>query len=400
MGATPVCQITAAGCIRPDFAACLAYIQAAYRGIYGQDVILSADTQDGQFMALLANAIHDCNGQTLSVYNAYSPSTAQGEGLSSVVKINGIRRKSPTYSTCDFLNVGQLGASITGGVVRDDAGNGWLLPDFVIPASGQITVTGTCQTLGAITLGAGGIDTANGNGAIATPQLGWQSAINLSAATAGQPVETDSQLRQRQSYSVGLPAQTILESLIGALYALTGVTRLRAYENDTNVIDATTGAAGHTLTLVVDGGDADQIAAVIAAKKSPGVGTYGDVLVTRRDAYGIPHPIRFFRPKALPIAWRVKVRPKAGYTLDVANAIKTSLAAYTNAVLIGGNQELASAYPAANLEGDARSSTYEVVGLQALRRDGSADNYGDVQAAFNEAPICDPADVSITVVTA
>ncbi len=81
----------------------------AYRGIYGQDIYLGADSQDGQFMALLANAIHDCNGQTLSVYNAYSPSTAQGNGLSSVVKINGIRRKSATYSTCDFLCVGQVG---------------------------------------------------------------------------------------------------------------------------------------------------------------------------------------------------------------------------------------------------------------------------------------------------
>ncbi len=75
----------------------------------------------------------------------------------------------------------------------------------------------------------------------------------------------------------------------------------------------------------------------------------------------------------------MKVRPKTGYTLDVANSIKASLAAYTNGVLIGGNQELASAYPAANLEGDARASTFEVVGLQAFRRNGAADAYGDVQ---------------------
>ena len=39
----------------------------------------------GQFMALLAAGIHDANGETLAAYNAYSPSTAQGAGLSSVV---------------------------------------------------------------------------------------------------------------------------------------------------------------------------------------------------------------------------------------------------------------------------------------------------------------------------
>jgi len=400
MGATPVCQITAAGCIRPDFAACLAYIQAAYRAIYGQDVYLGADCQDGQLMALLANAIHDCNGQTLAVFNAYSPATAQGEGLSSVVKINGIRRKSPTYSTCDFLNVGQVGATITAGVVRDDAGNGWLLPDFTIPISGQILVTGVCQTIGAVMLSADAVDTANGLGAIATPQLGWQSATNPAAASPGQPVETDSQLRQRQSLSVGLPSQTILEGMIGALYALPGVTRIRPYENDTDVVDPTTGAPGHTLALVVEGGDATQIATIIAAKKSPGVGTYGDVLVTRTDLYGIPHPIRFLRPKALPIAWKVTVRPKAGYTLDVASAIKASLAAYTNGVAIGGNQEYASAYPAANLTGDPRSSTFEIIGLSSYRRDGSVDAYGDVQALYDEAPICSVSDVAITTVAA
>lgn len=399
MGATPVCQITTAGCIRPDFAACLAYVQAAYRGIYGQDVYLGADCQDGQLMALLANAIHDCNGQTLAVYNAYPPSTAQGEGLSSVVKINGIRRKSASYSTCDFLNVGQVGATITSGVVRDEAGNGWLLPDFTIPPSGQILVTGECQTIGAVSLSSRAVDTVNGLGAIATPQLGWQDVINPSAATAGQPVETDSQLRQRQSFSVALPAQTLLESMIGALYALPGVTRIRAYENDTDIPDARTLAPGHTLSLVVEGGDATQVATVIAAKKSPGVGTYGDVLTTLTDAYDIPHPIRFFRPKALPIAWTVTLRPKAGYTLDVASAIKASLAAYTNGVMIGGNQEYASAYPAANLTGDARSATFEIVGLKSYRRDGSSDDYGDVQAAFNEAPTCVVADVTILPVT-
>ncbi len=40
-----------------------------------------------------------------------------------------------------------------------------------------------------------------------------------------------------------------------------------------------------------------------------------------------------------------------------------------------------------------------MVGLQALRRNGAADAYGDVQAAFNEAPTCNPSDVAITTVT-
>ena len=400
MGATPVCQITAVGCIRPTFADCLAYVQTAYQAIYGTDVVVDPDPQDGQFLALLASAIHDCNGQTLAAYKAYSPTTAQGNGLSSIVKINGIRRKSATYSTCDFLHVGQAYTTITGGLVTDANDYQWSFPTFTIPASGQITVTGTCTTIGAIALPVGSVDTANGKGVIATLQRGWQSVRNFSDAAAGLPVETDSQLRQRQALSVGLPAQTVLESLMGALYALTNVTRIRAYENDTDIPDPITQAPGHTLTLVVEGGDNTQIASVIGAKKSPGVGTYGGQLVSLDDAYGISHPIRFFRPTPLPIAWRVVVRPKAGYTADVAAAIKTALASYTASVIIGGNQELASAYSVAGLAGDPRAVSFEVVGLQAVRRDGTVDTYGDVQAAFNEAPTCSITDVSVTTTPA
>lgn len=397
MGATPVCQITSAGCVRPDLTACLGYIQGAYRSIYGADVYLGADSQDGQFMALLAQAIHDCNGQTLAVYNAYSPATAQGEGLSSVVKVNGIRRKAATYSTCDFLLVGQVGAPIVAGVVRDPNGYDWLLPDVTIPSAGQIFVTGTCQVLGAITLPANAVDTENSKGGIATPQLGWQTARNPSAAAPGQPVETDSQLRQRQAYSVALPAQTLLESMIGALSALPGTTRIKAYENDTPAPDRN-GIPGHSLALVVDGGNVNSIAAILGAKKGAGVGTYGSTLVTLTDAYGIPHPIRFSRPVAEPVAWYVQVRPKAGYTVDVANAIKAALVAYTNGIDIGGNQERAKAYSAANLSGTAFGNTFEIVDLAARRANQSVDAYGDIQAKFDGALTARVEDVDIVIV--
>ncbi|WP_042720517.1 baseplate J/gp47 family protein, partial [Herbaspirillum sp. B65] len=238
MGTTPVCQITVAGCIRPTFADCLTYVQATYRAIYGTDIYLGADCQDGQFMTLLANALHDANGETLATYNAYSPATAQGAGLSSVVKINGIRRKRATFSTCDFLCVGQSFVAVSGGIVTDPVGYQWSLPSFVIPATGQITVTGTCMTIGSVALAAGAVDTAAGKGAIATVQRGWQSVTNPVAAAVGAPVETDSQLRQRQSLSVALPAQTVLGGLVGALSAISGVARLRAYENSTNQPDA------------------------------------------------------------------------------------------------------------------------------------------------------------------
>lgn len=394
MGATPVCQITEAGIVRPDFDACLGYVQALYRSIYGVDIYLGADCQDGQFMALLANAIHDCNGETVAAYNAFSPSTAQGAGLSSVVKINGIRRMSPTASTSDVIIVGQASSVITAGAVQDANGNFWDLPaSVIIPSEGQVLVTATCRTPGAIAAPAGTITS------IATPALGWQSVTNPQAAAVGVPVETDSALRQRQALSTALPALTPLESLQGTIFAISGVAACKIYENDTNDVDAN-GVPGHAICPVVDGGNADDIAQIIKLKKPPGVGTYGDVSRTIADAYGIARSYQFFRPKATGVAWYVVLRPKAGYTTDVAAQIRASLAAYTNRLGIGTNQSLSGAYPAANLSGLPQAATFEIVGLRAARANSSSDAYGDVTCAFNERLVCNPEDVDIRMATA
>src|SRR5262245_35802631 len=116
----PVVSIDANGISAPLFTDVLVWLQEQYRSIYGSDVMLDADTQDGQWVAVVAQAIHDTNQTLVSTYNAYSPTFAQGAGLSSVVKINGIRRLSASYSMVDVLCVGQAGTDISGGVVGDN----------------------------------------------------------------------------------------------------------------------------------------------------------------------------------------------------------------------------------------------------------------------------------------
>lgn len=394
MGATPVCQITAAGCVRPTFADCLAYVQTSYRAIYGTDINVEAATQDGQFLTLLANAIHDANGETLAAYNSYSPSTAQGAGLSSVVKNNGIRRKSATFSTCDFLNVGQAGITITGGVITDPAGNQWALPDFTIPNAGQITVTGTCVTLGAIALAPSAIDTANGKGAIATIQRGWQSVTNPAAAAPGQPVESDSALRQRQAVSTAIPSQSLLEGLYGTLLAVTGVVRCRMYENDMDYPDAN-GLPGHSICAVIDGGDAAVIADIIRRKKG-NAGTYGTTLQQITDAAGIVRNVRFSRSVEVPVSYAIQVRSLGGYTAKTDLDLRTSVSDFTNALGIGNSVGLDDAEVAAKFDGAAEGLGYRIVSLAAARN-GNVPLQSDVALAYDERATCTPTSVVTTV---
>jgi hypothetical protein len=53
--------IDGTGISAPDYPSVLAQLQDLYRGIYGSDVYLEPDSQDGAFLALLALAISDVN---------------------------------------------------------------------------------------------------------------------------------------------------------------------------------------------------------------------------------------------------------------------------------------------------------------------------------------------------
>jgi uncharacterized phage protein gp47/JayE len=384
--------ISATGITAPSYQEILEFLKAQYRAIYGEDTYLEPDSQDGQFISIIAMAINDTNNASIQAFTSFSPSSAQGAALSSNVKINGIARAAASFSTCDVVIVGQAGTIITDGVIQDaQLQNRWSLPaEVVIPLSGEITVTATCEVVGAIAATAGTLTK------IATPTRGWQTVTNPSAATPGQPVETDAQLRQRQTVSVALPSRTVLEGTIGAVAAVPGVVRYRAYENDTSATDSN-GIPSHSISLVVDGGDAQRIAQAIAAKKTPGTGTYGTTTEIVTDIYDIAHPISFFRPTDAAITAAVTIKALTGYTTTVGDAIKQAIADYVNGVEIGGGEsgsvEWGDAITAANsVDGGI---TYKLVSL-ALSGPGGAGT-PDVALTFTDAASMTAADVTLTV---
>ncbi|WP_199091545.1 hypothetical protein [Bosea sp. ASV33] len=392
--ALPVCTIDENGIYKPDYATVLAYFQDEFRAIFGQDIDIDPDTQDGQQIAIFAAAVDGANAMALQVYNAFSPSTARGVGLSSVVKINGIKRLVASNSTVDLTLIGQAGTTITGGVAKDGAGNQWLLPASVtIPAGGSITVTGTAKEAGALIALPGTVTT------IGTPTRGWQSVTNGSAAAPGQPVELDAELRQRQTISTALPSLTVFEGTIGAVASVSGVQRLKGYENDTGTTDAN-GIPAHSISLVVDGGDASAIAQAIAAKKTPGTGTYGSTSVTITDEYGVARAINFYRPTTATIKVAISLKALAGYTTAIETSIKQAIVDFVNGLDIGGTSgavEWAEVFVPANLDLASGAKTYKITSL-TIAKNGGSFGTADLPIAFNEAPSAALTDVAITVV--
>lgn len=384
--------VTAQGISAPDYQTILDTITAYFQQIYGSDAYLEPDSKDGQMVALVALAIHDANNTAIQVYNSFSPATGQAAALSSNVKINGITRKVATRSTVDLLLTGIAGTTITNGSVRDQNGILWSLPASVsISVDGNVVATATCANSGAVSAMVSTITTIN------TPTRGWTSVTNPTAATVGAPAETDAELRIRQGQSVALPSVTPFEGVDGAIANVGGVTRHKLYENDTGITDSN-GLPPHSISAIVDGGDATEIAQAIRGNKGQGVSTYGTTSITVPDTYGNPHVISFSRSTDVPIFVAITIKVFTGYTSQIGDQMKQAIADYINSLTIGDSVLLSRIYSPANLGvvsgGNARY--YDITDLLIGKSPGAV-AAANVSIAYSESASCEVGNISITV---
>lgn len=384
--------VTAEGISAPDYQTVLDTITGYFQQIYGSDAYLEPDSKDGQMVALVALAIHDANNTAISVYRSFSPSTALGDALTSNVKINGITRRAATNSTVDLLLTGTVGTTITNGSVRDTNSVVWNLPaTVVIGSDGTVVATATCANSGAVAAVAGSVNGIN------TPTRGWASVTNPLAATVGVAAETDAELRVRQSQSVALASLTPFDAVDGAIANVEGVTRHKLFENDTETTDAN-GLPAHSISAIVEGGDATSIANTIRSVKGQGVSTYGTTAVIVTDKYGNPYTIRFSRPIDVPVYVSITLKALTGYSSEVGDEIKAAVASYINSLAIGDSVLLSRVYSPANLGvvsgGNARY--YDIMELLIGR---SADDVAaaNLVVAYDESASCSVDKIALVV---
>lgn len=303
-------------------------LTAAFRRIYGEDIYLDNDSQDYQMISAFAAKTYDTLQLLQLVWNNHSPKTAIGTGLSSLVKLNGLARKPASYSTCVLTLTGSPGAIIAAGVAEDEQGNKWDLPANVKFTAPTISVTARCEDLGSVEAPAGTITKIN------TPQKGWTAVTNDVPAVVGQPVETDAQLNARQSISVAIPSQNMVDSTIAGIASVSGVTRYKVYDNDSNLTDDN-GIPGHSIAAVVEGGLDEEVAEQIYLRKGPGGGTYGSSSATFVNSDGLPNVIKFSRPIYTNVDVTVTVRAGTGYSSVILGRIKENIETYISSLDIG-----------------------------------------------------------------
>jgi uncharacterized phage protein gp47/JayE len=386
----PLPVINENGLTLPQFTDVHEWWKTVHREIYGQDIYIENDSQDGQYIGITAKALHDLYSVAESAYNAYSPSSAQGIGLSRVVKINGLRRKVPTHSSVDVRIIGWPGTVITNGTVSDALGHQWDLPqNTVIPPEAELVVTVIARDPGEIYAAPNTITT------IDTATRGWQSVINPEASTSGMPVETDPMLRVRQSISTALPAKSQFESLVGAVAALEGTNRYRGYENPNFSTDEN-GIPANAIALVVEGGDAGEIAATIFRKKGGGTPTFGTTSYSVIDLAGIPHKIYFSRPRQAEVTISIPIKPLAKFTITKDISIRTAVSNWVNSHKIGDHLYLEEIATPARLisetfpEGDP---SFKILPGVKASRSGQILKSEDVMIDFDERVVALATDI-------
>ncbi|AUU90279.1 hypothetical protein C2U55_14925 [Enterobacteriaceae bacterium ENNIH3] len=384
--------VTAQGISAPDYQTILDTVTGYFQQIYGTDAYIDPDSKDGQMVALVALAIHDANTTAINVYNSFSPSTALSDALTRNVKINGIVRKGQTLSTVDLLLTGTAGTTITNGSAKDTNGITWNFPATVsIGVGGTVTITASCATSGPVAALAGSITGIN------TPTRGWLTVTNPLAATVGVAAETDAELRVRQGQSVALPSLTPFDAVDGALANISGVTRHKLYENDTGSVDSN-GLPAHSISAIVDGGDATTVARTLRGKKGQGVATYGTTTIVVADTWGNPHPISFSRPVNVPVFVAITLRVFTGYTSLIADQIKTAIASYINSLTIGDDVLLSRLYLPANLGvvsgGNAR---YYDINSLLIGKTASSVAATNLAIEYDHVASCTTANIVITV---
>lgn len=363
---------------------------ASFKAIYGSEIYVSPDSQDGQWLAVLAMAIHESNQAAVAVFQSFSPTYSQGEGLSSLVKLNGLLRLVPSNSSSVGNVVGVAGTVITSGVVQDTSSNLWNLPASVtIPVGGSIAVTATAQKTGAIVAPSGSINK------IYNPQLGWQSFASTSVATLGSPVESDSTLRSRQTISTAIPALGIKEAIYAAVGNVAGVTRFTVYENDTGTTDAN-GIPAHSLSVVALGGSTLDISVAIAGRKPPGIQTHGSTSQVVYDSFGLPVTVNYFVLALVPIYFGLTIKALPGYVATTGVALTDALAAFINSLSIGEDIYAAQAQASASLIGLAVGQTFYITDFK-LGAAPAPTGTANLAIIFNQAATTVAANIALTV---
>lgn len=304
-----------------------------WQSIYGADINVEQNSPDGQLINILAQEKKDLLDLITSIYNNLDPDRVIGIPQQILYKWNGLFIKAYTYSyvyidvnVTSPVNLQGLDENIdnadgTGYTVTDTAGNRWILANSQSLQVGSYTLNFRAAQLGAIEA------LPNTINVMETIVAGVASVNNPAANyITGNQGESSSAFRLRRAQSMATPSQGFDESLQSQLNGLDTVIQVKVYDNRTDT--EVNGIPAHTVWVVVQGGQPDEIGRVIYNNVPPGIPMKGTQSVVIPKQNGDIQTVYYDIPSAVPLYIRMTIKNFGTTPLD-ADYIKEQLAQST-----------------------------------------------------------------------
>ena len=236
---------------------------------------LDPSTPDGLKMAHDSEIFYALDETLQQAYNSKDPNKAKGKDLDIVCSLTGTIRSSGSRSNTPLTLTATPGTVIPSGNRFESitTGSRWATDQTVTADSlGLATVNATCTVVGPTQADEDTITR------IVDVVAGLASVTNPDPATPGEDEQRDEQLRVTRATAVGRPGNNQIDSMIGELFSVSGVRRVKVYENDTGSAavsaDNPHGLPAHSIAPVIDGGTDTDVAMAIYLKKNPGARLY------------------------------------------------------------------------------------------------------------------------------
>lgn len=305
-------------------------IVAGMQEIYGADINVDSNSPDGQMINIFVQVITDILELIIEIYNSFDPDLAVGVVLDQRVAINGIQRKSGTYTYVNLAIITDRALNLVG--ADTDEERAFTFSDnednqFILAVSTSIATAGT-HTLSFRAKNIGDVQVLPNT--ITTPitrVLGVISGNNPNGATVqGIDEETDAELRIRRQASTSIQGLAWNDALYSALMNLDGVSYVKIYENTTDTTNSD-GIPPHSIWAIVEGGTAPEIANTIYSKRTAGSGMKGSLTYNITQLDGEIFIVKYDTTTAETLYIKFDVESLSGVinTTDIKNIIINNL---------------------------------------------------------------------------
>jgi len=310
---SPYNPIDNTGIVVVDTSQIKSEVQQTYLTALGDDLYLGDESPQGVLISVQTAERVGAVSAVANAVNQINPNVSEGVFLDAICALSGIQRSPGTFSTFSVnpTVTGVPGTLIPAGslAVTPQGDRFQTTASVAIPALGSITVPFIAVERGEV---ACPVDSLS----IDVPIAGWETVTNTVAATPGEPVESDPQLRITRNNTLAFQAAAGREAIVSGVALQPGVFDVVSRDNDSNspqIIDGVLLNA-NSVWVCVSGGDDTQIAEQLNASKNFGAPWQDNippatgVSINVIDPYnGQPNTILFDRPAAVPVAYQVTI---------------------------------------------------------------------------------------------